>query len=102
MTSSFFPPQPLAKEFPILLQRFRLCGTVYGARAGSPALALVTSKNEESVLRLLFVIERFAVRANLDFRLLPICINLSLVGDELTLLGERLDLEDRSFTGFGL
>ena len=39
------------------------------------------------LVALLFVIERFAVGAYLDFRLLPVCIDLGLVGYQFVFLG---------------
>src|SRR5947207_15305399 len=51
---------------------------------------------------LLFVIERFAVWSYLNFRLLPVRIDLSLVGHELVLFGEGFALQNFSFTGLGL
>src|SRR5712691_585570 len=59
-------------------------------------------KRERKQELLLFVIERFAVRAYLDFRFLSIRINLGLVGNEFVFLGEGFDFEDFSFAGFGL
>src|SRR5260370_34854030 len=48
------------------------------------------------------MIEWFAIWAYLDFRLLSVGIDLSLVGYQLAFLGERLDFQDFSFAGLGL
>src|SRR6266478_1729495 len=54
------------------------------------------------LVALLFVIERFAVGAYLDFRFLPVRFDLSLVGHQLVFLGEGLDFQDFSSAGLGL
>jgi len=51
---------------------------------------------------LLFVVERLAVRAYLDFRFLPVGIDLGLVGDQRAFFGERLHFQDLPLAGFGL
>jgi len=55
-----------------------------------------------SVTVLLFVIERLAVGPYLNFRFLPVGFHLSLVGHQLVLLGEGLDLQNFSLAGLGL
>lgn len=52
--------------------------------------------------RSLLVLERLAVRADLHFRPLSGGDDLGFVGDELPLLGERLDTPDRTRTGASL
>ena len=51
---------------------------------------------------LFFVSERFAVGANLNLGFLPVCFDLGLVGHELFLLDEGLDLQNFSLSGLGL
>src|SRR5216684_1915165 len=73
------------------------CGS--GVKGNSPSGAKPSARLSDV---LLFVIERFAVRAYLDLGFLPVGIDLGLVGDELAFLGQGFDFEDFSLTGFGL
>ncbi len=51
---------------------------------------------------LLFVIEQFSVGSYLNFGFLTVRIDLGLVGDELALFREGLDLQNFSFAGLSL
>src|ERR1700694_4165578 len=51
---------------------------------------------------LFLVAERFAVGSYLNLGFLPVFFDLGLIGHELSLLGEGLDLQDFSVSGLGL
>ncbi len=71
-------------------------------RSAFPLQGAQRLKNKLNPQFLFFVSERFAVGSYLNLGFLPVCFDLGLIGHELFLLGEGLDLQNFSFSGFGL